>query len=99
MLTEVSGIGVVGIVDCNDAPHIPWLFLEALPDPAVRLMSVTNLLISLCNAMVLLMKNHGSMLSNPMIVTPWRTEKNLTVSQVLTILKHVLSYQIRAIVI
>ena len=52
VLTRVSGSGVVGIVGHNDVPHIPWLFLEGLPEPAVRLMSVTNLLISLCDAIL-----------------------------------------------
>ena len=51
VLTRVSG-GVVGKVGCNDAPCNPWLFLEGLTEPAVRFISVTNLLISLCNALL-----------------------------------------------
>ena len=42
MFTRVSGTGVVGIAGCNDALHIPWLFLEGLSDPAVSSMSVTK---------------------------------------------------------
>ena len=75
MLTRVSGSGVVDIVGCNVALCIPLLFLEGLPDPAVWFMSVTSLLISLCNAIFLLMKNHGNMLSNAMIVILWITVK------------------------
>ena len=53
MLTRVSDSRVVGIVGCNDVSHIPLLFLEGLPDPSVRFLSVTNLLISLCDAMLI----------------------------------------------
>ena len=53
MLTGVSGSGVMGIVGCDDVPCIPWLFLEDLPDPAVRFMSVINLLLSLHDAMLI----------------------------------------------
>ena len=50
--TRVSGSEVVDIVGCSGVLYIPWLFLEGLPDSAVMLISVTNLLISLCDAML-----------------------------------------------
>ena len=50
--TRVSGSGVVDIAGCSGVLHIPWLFLEGLPDPVVMFMSVTSLLISLCDAML-----------------------------------------------
>ena len=50
--TGVSGSGVVDIAGCSSMLHIPWLFLEGLPDPVVIFMSVTNLLISLHDAML-----------------------------------------------
>ena len=37
---------------CSNVLHIPRLFLEDLPDPVVRFISVTNLLISLCDVML-----------------------------------------------
>ena len=43
--TGVSGSGVADIVGCSDVLCIPWLFLEGLPGPVVRFMSVINLLI------------------------------------------------------
>ena len=51
-LTGVSGSGVVDIVGFSGVLHIPWLFLEGLPDPVVMFMLVTNLLISLCDAIL-----------------------------------------------
>ena len=50
--TRISGSRVVGIVGCSSVLHIPWLFLEGLPDPVVMFMLVTNLLISLCDAIL-----------------------------------------------
>ena len=50
--TGVSGSGVVDIASCSSVLHIPWLFLEGLPDPVVMFMSMTNLLISLHDAML-----------------------------------------------
>ena len=48
--TRVSGSRVVDIAGCSRVLHIPWLFLEGLPDPIIMFMSVTSLLISLHDA-------------------------------------------------
>ena len=50
--TGVSGSGVADIAGCSGVLHIPWLFLEGLPDPVVTFMLVTNLLISLHDAIL-----------------------------------------------
>ena len=50
--TGVSDSGVADIVGCSSVLHIPWLFLEGLPDPVVMFMLVTSLLISLCDAIL-----------------------------------------------
>ena len=50
--TGVSGSGDVDIVGCSSVLCIPWLFLEGLLDPVLIFMSVTNLVISLHDAML-----------------------------------------------
>ena len=50
--TGVSGSRVVDIVGCSRVLHIPWLFLEGLPDPVVMFMLVTSLLTSLHDAIL-----------------------------------------------
>ena len=50
--TGVSGSGVADILGCSSVLHIPWLLLEGLPDPVAMFMSVTNLLISLCDVIL-----------------------------------------------
>ena len=52
-LAGVSGSRLVGIVGCSSVLQIPRLFLEGLPDPVVMFMSVTSLLISLHDAIVI----------------------------------------------
>ena len=50
----VSFSGVADIVGCSGVLHIPWLFLEGPPNPIVLFMPVTNLLISLHDAILFL---------------------------------------------
>ena len=50
--TGVSGSGVVDILGCSGVLHIPWLFLEGLPDPLVMFTSVTSLLTSVHDAIL-----------------------------------------------
>ena len=50
--TGVSGSRVADIAGCSGVLHIPWLFLEGLPDPIVMFMLVTSLLISLHDAIL-----------------------------------------------
>ena len=51
VFTGVSGSGVLGIVGCSSVLCIPWLFLEGVPDPVIKFILVTSLMISLHNAM------------------------------------------------
>ena len=58
--TGVSGSRVVDIVGYSSVLYIPWLNLEGLSDLVVMFMSVTSLLISLCDA-ILFMEVHCQM--------------------------------------